>query len=203
MNDDMINSGLEEISNIGTGNAITALSKLLEIPVDQLVPTSTITSFATLHKFVNDYEKEYICGISDISGDVDGMIAVVFNRDSYKGILDVYKNTLEHKESIKNKSDNEIFGYICDTLMDNYLKSINKFLNVELKMSDVFRLEESLLNILSIPASKFVEFDENLAITYSTFKFKENNIEEGVEGTIIYIPGTEAIKKVMQKLMVI
>ncbi len=202
LNDELVYSGLKEISNIGTGNAINTLSQLLEMPVDQLVPQSTIISFSELHQYFSEYEVTYKCGIADVAGDVDGLFLLLLDNEVYDEIIAAVRETRQYREVGLDKTDDEIFLELSDTIIDTYLKAVTIFLNVTLEWSEVVFIEDVLLNILSIPASKFVEFDEDFAITYATFKSHLEDTTKDVEGRIIYIPGSEAIKKVMQKLMV-
>ncbi len=201
---ELLFSGLKEISNIGTGNAINELSKILSIPVDQLVPKSRIISFMELHEVVENPEDAYVCALADIDGDIDGMICILFKQIEFEHLINIFKKTNEYKNNIDelNTLDSiDFYARLSDVLSETYLDSLRRFLNVELNRYDINVFTEGLLNILSIPAMKFIGVEESLSITHSTFSFlAEDNIE--VVGNIVYIPGTSAIEKVMEKLMV-
>ncbi len=201
---ELLFSGLKEISNIGTGNAINELSKILGISVDQLVPKSRIISFMELHEAVENPEDAYVCALADIDGDVDGMICILFKHTEFENLVDIYRRTDEYKEKFaeqRNIDSLEFYTRISDVLSETYLDAIRRFLNVELNRYDINVFTEGLLNILSIPAMKFIGIEENLSITHSTFSFEASDKSE-VVGNIVYIPGTTAIEKVMEKLMV-
>ncbi len=204
MKQELLFSGLKEISNIGTGNAINELSKVLGISVDQLVPMSRIISFMELHEVVDNPEDAFVCALADIDGDVDGMICILFKLAEFEHLINIYRKTEDYKnnyEELKDLDSMEFYSKLSDLLSETYLDSIRRFLNVELNRYDINVFTEGLLNILSIPAMKFIGIEENLSITHSTFSFfAEDNSE--VVGNIVYIPGTSAIEKVMEKLMV-
>ncbi len=201
---ELLFSGLKEISNIGTGNAINELSKILSIPVDQLVPKSRIISFMELHEVVENPEDAYVCALADIDGDIDGMICILFKLAEFEHLIDNYKLSEDYKKNIEELKDLDslqFYAKLSDVLSETYLNALRMFLNVQLNRYEINVFTEGLLNILSIPAMKFIGLEENLSITHSTFSF---NALDGTEvvGNIVYIPGTTAIEKVMEKLMV-
>ncbi len=205
MKQELLFSGLKEISNIGTGNAINELSKILGISVDQLVPKSRIISFMELHEVVDNPEDAYVCALADIDGDVDGMICILFKQAEFEHLIDNFKKSDEYKndkEKYAQMSSIDFYTSLSDVLSETYLDSIRRFLNVELNRYDINVFTEGLLNILSIPAMKFIGIEENLSITHSTFSFFSGDNVTEVIGNILYIPGTTAIEKVMEKLMV-
>ncbi len=201
---ELLFSGLKEISNIGTGNAINELSKILGISVDQLVPKSRIISFMELHEVVENPEDAYVCALADIDGDVDGMICILFKQTEFQHLIDNFKKSdayIADPEKYDSMNNIDFYSTLSDVLSETYLDAIRRFLNVDLNRYDINVFTEGLLNILSIPAMKFIGIEENLSITHSTFSFIAGDDTE-VIGNILYIPGTTAIEKVMEKLMV-
>ncbi len=201
---ELLYSGLKEISNIGTGNAISTLAEILDIPIEQLVPESKIVSFLEIHETVDDPDEAYLCALADIDGDVDGMICVLFKTHEFKRLVDYYKSTKSYKSAegeFSGLSDEDFYTVLTDKLSEKYLDAIRKFLNVKLNRYEMNVFTDGLVNILSIPAMKFIGVDESLSITHTTFSFKSFD-GSYVVGNVVYIPGTTAIKKVMQKLMV-
>lgn len=202
---ELLFSGLNEICNIGTGNAINELSRIMEVPVDQLVPETKIISFKDLHEAVDEPETEVICGIAEIDGDVDGMILVLFEVPEFEKLVSKYKLTKgyqNNKERIENLDNFELYSIVVDKLSEKYIDAIRRFLNVQLNRYEINVCCEALLNILSIPAMKFAGIDDNLSITHATFSFYIDDVAE-IQGHMVYIPGTGAIKKFIEKLMVI
>ncbi len=192
-------SGLQEISNIGTGNAVTTLSQVLEIPIDTMVPKSDIVSFAEIHTFVEDPMEEYMCAIAEVGGEIEGMILIIMSPETVDELIEIYKNTKKYKEKTHEIDKDNAYKDVSEQMADTYLDAVRRFLTVELIRDEVFVFQEAIINILSIPASKFVSMNENLAITHATFTLNDPN---KVIGHIIYVPGAEAVEKVMEKFMV-
>ncbi len=196
---EMAFSVLQETSNIGTGNAITKLSQIVEMPIDTLVPKSDIISFTELHTFVADPMADYICAIAEVGGEIEGMILILMLPDTVSELVDLYKKTKKYKENPFEVAEEQTYKNVAEEMADSYLDAVTRFLSVELIRDELFIFQENIINILSIPASKFVVSHENLAITRTTFTLQD---PEEVKGHIIYVPGVDAIEKVMEKFMV-
>ncbi len=75
---------LREVGNIGTGNAATALSQLLNKKVDMTVPSINILPFNKVFESVG--EDQIVVGvILRILGDIPGNILFVFDKKTSSG----------------------------------------------------------------------------------------------------------------------
>ena len=73
---------LREISNIGTGNAATAVSKMLEGKIDIKVPAIKFLSFTDTADIIGGAENEVIGILVTLNDDVDGMMMFVMDKKS-------------------------------------------------------------------------------------------------------------------------
>lgn len=72
---------LSEVSNIGAGNAATALSQLLNMKVDMTVPEVNVISFNEI--FTTIGSEEVAVGVMvRVLGDTPGNILFVFEQDT-------------------------------------------------------------------------------------------------------------------------
>lgn len=80
---------LQEISNIGAGNAATALSKLLNRRVDMNVPKAGIMPFNEIFNLVGSEEEVVSCVNFDIKGDIDSCILFLLTEESSFALIDL------------------------------------------------------------------------------------------------------------------
>ncbi|MBR4816765.1 MAG: chemotaxis protein CheC, partial [Lachnospiraceae bacterium] len=73
---------LKEISNIGTGNAATAISKMLDGRVDIKVPDIRFLDFNELPEIIGGAENEVIGILVALERDVEGMMMFVMDKKS-------------------------------------------------------------------------------------------------------------------------
>ena len=89
---------LKEISNIGTGNAATAISKLLGGRVDIKVPDIRFLQFDELSEIIGGAENEVIGILVSLENDIDGMMMFVMDKPSASVIVN----------GILNRGDEEL-----------------------------------------------------------------------------------------------
>jgi chemotaxis protein CheC len=70
---------LRELANIGSGKASTALSMLLDRPVDISVPSARALSFADAVEATGDYEEEITGIVLGIVGDLEGTVLLLIS----------------------------------------------------------------------------------------------------------------------------
>jgi chemotaxis protein CheC len=74
---------LRELANIGSGKASTALSMLLDRPVDISVPSARALSFADAVEATGDYELQITGIVLGIVGDLEGTVLLLISpRDA-------------------------------------------------------------------------------------------------------------------------
>ncbi|MBO4420957.1 MAG: chemotaxis protein CheC, partial [Lachnospiraceae bacterium] len=78
---------LKEVSNIGTGNAATAISKLLGGRVDIKVPDIRFLQFSELPEIIGGAENEVIGILVSLENDIDGMMMFVMDKPSASVIV--------------------------------------------------------------------------------------------------------------------
>ena len=78
---------LKEISNIGTGNAATAISKLLNGRVDIKVPDIRFLDFNELPEIIGGAENEVIGIFVALEQDVEGMMMFVMDKKSASSVV--------------------------------------------------------------------------------------------------------------------
>ena len=85
---------LKKWGNIGAGHAATALSRLLDKPVDMLVPTVRMVPFEEISNSVGGSEQVVIAIFLRVEGETPGNIFFILSQESAKKML---RNLVESK----------------------------------------------------------------------------------------------------------
>lgn len=80
---------LQEISNIGMGNAVTSLAQLINRRVDMRIPRAYFLSFEEVVALVGGYEELVACVSLRLLGDAPGIILYLFNEQSTYRLVDL------------------------------------------------------------------------------------------------------------------
>lgn len=78
---------LKEVGNIGAGNAATALSRLLDKPVDMAVPKVSLLPFEEVADRVGGSEQVVIAVYLRVEGEAPGNMFFIIQEDAAKRLL--------------------------------------------------------------------------------------------------------------------
>lgn len=184
---------LKEVSNIGTGNASTSLSSMLNKRVSMQVPVVKTPEFKNLASHMGSAEgldgaDSLIAGLLvTITGDVDGMIMYLMSE---KSACNLSKLLLHHKKrgfSEFSEMDASMITEIGNILISSYLTALSQLMNYKIKQS-VPALALDMANaILSIPATEFSTVSDRVLFIESEFGLAEAS-KTDISGCFMFIP---------------
>jgi chemotaxis protein CheY-P-specific phosphatase CheC len=125
---------LREIGNIGSGNAATALSQMLDRPVNIAVPRVTVLDYQTVAERLGGPEELMIGLLLTISGDLTGMIMFLpsFCMDMVGAILSVptiyYANISDKIIYIEDEFNNNINHAASHVLLIPEVEALQKMM---------------------------------------------------------------------------
>ena len=80
---------LTEIGNIGSGNAATALAKMLNKKVDMNVPKAKIIELSQVSEILGDPSRIVIGILLEVVGDIGGYIMFILDENEAKSLLEL------------------------------------------------------------------------------------------------------------------
>lgn len=183
---------LREVSNIGTGNAATALSMLLDQKIDMTVPSINLIELSTLFDQVGEDEVAGI--VVRVLGDIPGSILIIFEKDV---ALDIIKLLTRKDENHLSELGSSALCEIGNILSGSYMNAISQFTGLG-AIASVPAVSYDMLN--AILATTFVEsgqYDEYI-LDIETLFLSENDGEVGAHFYYIPVPGS--IEKILETI---
>ena len=183
---------LREVSNIGTGNAATALSMLLDQKIDMTVPSINLIELSTLFDQVGEDEVAGI--VVRVLGDIPGSILIIFEKDV---ALDIIKLLTKKDEDHLSELGSSALCEIGNILSGSYMNAISQFTGLG-AIASVPAVSYDMLN--AILATTFVEsgqYDEYI-LDIETLFLNENDGEIGAHFYYIPVPGS--IEKILETI---
>ncbi|BDR67510.1 CheY-P-specific phosphatase CheC [Clostridium tetani] len=183
---------LKEVGNIGTGNAATALSQLLNRKIDMSVPYINIVPFDKMFKGIK--EEEIVYGILvRVLGDTPGNILFVFEKETANNIIEILTGMKETELSSLGKSVIEELGNIISA---SYMNAIARFTNLTIIPSVPAVTYDMLGAILSTTFIESGQFDECVLDIETVFLQDDSEIK----GHFYYIPMPGSLEKILNSL---
>lgn len=183
---------LKEVGNIGTGNAATALSQLINKKVDMTVPAINIVPFDDIFKDIGE-DKIVVGVIVRILGDIPGNILFIFERDT---AMEMIFTLTGQKEKELNDMGNSVICEIGNIISSSYMNSIARFTGLRVIPSVPAATCDMLGAILSTTFIESGQFDEYV-LDIETL-FMQNNLK--LSGHFYYIPVPGSMEKILSAL---
>ncbi|WP_366922967.1 chemotaxis protein CheC [Metallumcola ferriviriculae] len=184
-------SALQEIGNIGAGNAATALGKMLNRKVQMTVPRSGIVPLEETFKLVGKEEDIVSCVNFIMSGDVAGNIFFLLNESSANRLLSMLLGNVRD-ESLVESTLHEI-GNI---LTGNFLTALSQFTRLNISRSVPALSFDMLGAVLNAAFLEGGHLSEEILIIETQF-FIEDSI---LRGHFFLIPTEESLKRILTAL---
>lgn len=184
---------LREVSNIGAGNAATALSQLLNKKVDMTVPSINIIPLEAVFTKI-DAEKIAAGVIVRVLGDTPGNILFVFEEDVAFNIIKTLTGIEENELSEMGTS---VLSEIGNIISASYMNAISRFTNLSIMPSVPAVSYDMMAAILSTSFIEAGQFDDNV-LDFETEFLQDNSNLMG--GHFYYIPMPGSLEKILNTL---
>ncbi|GIQ68621.1 CheY-P phosphatase CheC [Xylanibacillus composti] len=188
---------LKEVGNIGAGNAATALSKLLDKPVDMQVPKVNLLPFEAITNIVGGSEQVVIAIFLRVVGDAPGNMFFVIQPASAKKLLErIAGLEIEEEEDRFSEMEYSALHEIGNILAGSYLSSLADFTKLSLQPTVPSLAVDMAGAILSFGLMEYGAMGDR-ALLIDT-KFLEG--QDAVEGHFFLIPDPESFGKMFAAL---
>ena len=186
---------LKEIGNIGAGNAMTALSQMLQCKVDMKVPQVRLLEFSEVGDMIGGEEQIMVGVLLGVEGDITGSMMFMVQEDSARHLIQkitmgMLPEGTEFEEmglSAMREDGNIITGA--------YLNSLSTLTNLKIYPTPPALTVDMAGAILSVPAIQFGIFGDKILMIQSQFY---DEIE--LDGYFILIPDLESYAKILTSL---
>lgn len=187
---------IREVSNIGAGNAATALSQLVNKKIDMTVPFVNIINFEDI--FTNITEEKEVLGILiRVLGDCPGNILFIFEKESAKEIVEAL---LGSEDLLLSEMGKSALCEVGNIISGAYMNAISKFTNLSIMASVPAMAHDMLSAILSSTLIEAAQYSENILEIETKFLTGKNN-EAG--GYFYFLPMPGSLEKILGAIGVI
>lgn len=187
---------LKEIGNIGAGNAMTALSQMLQCKVDMKVPQVRLLEFKDVGEMIGGEEQIMIGIYLGVEGDITGSIMFLVEIKSAKYLVDKMMMGYGVSEGNEfNEMEMSAMKEVSNIITGAYLNSLSALTNLKIFPSPPDLAMDMAGAILSVPAIQFGVMGDHLLLIQTQF-FDETNID----GYFILIPDLDSYSKILSSL---
>lgn len=186
---------LKEIGNIGAGNAMTALSQMLQCKVDMKVPQVRLLEFQEVGSLMGGEEQLMVGVYLAVEGDITGSIMFLVKQDSAKHLVDKLMMGMGSDGPDLNEMELSAMKEISNIITGAYLNSLSTLTNLKIYPSPPALAMDMAGAILSVPAIEFGTIGDRILLIQSQFY---DEVE--IDGYFILIPDLESYGKILSSL---
>lgn len=186
---------LREFGNIGTGNAVTALSQMLGIPVVIEVPNVKFTGYREFYSVLAEAEEIQTGIMVEVLGELKGMFLFLLNESFTMTVLDSVlgkeTRTLTGLGDMEISLLNELGNIMCGS----YIRALSQMMEVEMDVTVPDLCIDMGGAILSVPLSRFIRYSDEVLLIETIFWMEGKSFQ----GRILFLPEMEALDAILAK----
>ncbi len=186
---------LREIGNIGAGNAMTALSQMLQCKVDMKVPQVRLLEFWEVGEMIGGEEQIMVGVFLGVEGDVTGSMMFMVEEKSARHLIQKITMGMLPEGGEFDEMGLSAMKEVGNIITGAYLNSLSTLTNLKIYPTPPALTVDMAGAILSVPAIQFGIFGDKILMIESRFY---DEIE--LDGYFILIPDMESYAKILAAL---
>lgn len=190
---------LKEIGNIGAGNAVTSLAKMIDKKVDMAVPKARILGFDKVSQILGGEEIIVVGILLNVSGDISGNIMFILDINAARQLVNILLDSRDNTNLEFNELELSALSEIGNILTASYLSALAGLTNLRILPSVPELAIDMAGAILSVPAIEFGKLGDS--VLYIETEFSEGTTK--VFGDFLLIPDVESYEVLLKALGVI
>lgn len=190
---------LREIGNIGSGNAATALAKMLNKKVDMDVPKVKILEFKNVNEALGGEEALVVGILLRVTGDLTGNMMFILELNAARLLVNMLMEKSEDNTGDFTELELSALREIGNILAGSYLSALSMLTNLSIVPSVPDLAIDMAGAILSVPAIEFGKVGD-------TVLYIETEFTEGISkvvGDFLLVPDAESYEILLKALGVI
>lgn len=188
---------LKEIGNIGAGNAMTALSQMLNCKVDMKVPQVKLLEFKDVATLMGGEEQILVGIFLSVEGDITGSMMFLIELEAAKHLIGKLMG-MEIQPGELGEMETSAMKEVSNIITGAYLNSLSTLTNMMIYPSIPFLAVDMAAAILSVPAIQFGMVGDKILLIQSQFS---DDID--IDGFFVLMPDLESYDKILRSLGIV
>ena len=195
--DNICKDMMKEIGSLGTGNAATALSSMLQTEVRMEVPKVELLGFTEAVDHVGDPEDTVCCVLVQMEEGINGMMLFLLKLDFINEIL---RRTLGKEiQDYSELGELELSAVteVGNIIISSFVLSMSSLVGVQINLSVPAVAINMLGGILSVPMAEIGHISDKIFMIMGKCSIGGQNMESNV----LMVPDIESLNFLMDRLV--
>ena len=187
---------LKEIGNIGTGNAVTALSQMLMHPVDIAVPDLKILKYQEVCSLLDSADELQTGIMVGVGGEMEGMFLFLLSETFTMMVLNKILGEEEREFLNPGEMERSLICELGNIMCGSYINALASVMDLKLEVSVPDVCIDMGGAILSVPLSRFLRVSDDILMIDNLFHLGG----ESFLGRILFIPEPDSLAMMLRSL---
>ena len=187
---------LKEIGNIGTGNAVTALSQMLMHPVDIAVPDLKILNYQEVCSLLDSADELQTGIMVGVGGEMEGMFLFLLSETFTMMVLNKILGEEEREFLNPGEMERSLICELGNIMCGSYINALASVMDLKLEVSVPDVCIDMGGAILSVPLSRFLRVSDDILMIDNLFHLGG----ESFLGRILFIPEPDSLDMMLRSL---
>lgn len=187
---------LKELGNIGTGNAMTALAQLTNLPFEPNVPKLRIVNYQEIHSILEEVEEPQVGIVVEIFGELRGVFLFLIEDDFmqivFEAVLGKKERVLTELDDMEHSLINELGNIMCGA----YSRALAQLLDKDISVSVPDLCIDMGGALLSTVLYQFLQVSDHMILIENIFRMGIHSFK----GRILFLPEHESLETIIQGL---
>ena len=187
---------LKEIGNIGTWNAVTALSQMLMHPVDIAVPDLKILKYQEVCSLLDSADELQTGIMVGVGGEMEGMFLFLLSETFTMMVLNKILGEEEREFLNPGEMERSLICELGNIMCGSYINALASVMDLKLEVSVPDVCIDMGGAILSVPLSRFLRVSDDILMIDNLFHLGG----ESFLGRILFIPEPDSLDMMLRSL---
>lgn len=187
---------LNEVGNIGMGNATTALSQLVGKNVHVSMPSLMVVNTESIIEKTRDIN--VVGTIVKIVGDVTGGNLITYQKKHSDMLIDIILEGTGQKNDVEMRKS--VLSEVCNIVAGSYVNALSKFLDLTVLLSIPYQTEGSSSDIFDMADSRLnCNIDHVLALA-TMFEIESETESKAIDGDMFMLLDSKSLKTILDTI---
>lgn len=190
--DEMSIDILKELGNIGTGNAVTAMSQLMQHPLEMGLPSFQIIKYEEMHGILDETEELQAGIIIETEGELRGIFLFLLKESFTDKILRTMLGAVPENLLDLNDMEKSALCEVGNIMCGSYISALSKLTNLMITVSVPDICIDMAGAILSVQIIKGMKSSDNALLIENTFSMDGDIFYN----RILFFPEPDSLEKI-------
>lgn len=187
---------LKEIGNIGSGNAASSLSELIQCNTDITVPSVKMLEFSEAVNFLGGPENVAIGMLVGIKGDITGMMLYILQHSFASKLTSTLFGTEIEDLTNMNEMETSFISEVGNIMAASYVNALSQLTGMMIDISVPNMTVDMVGAILSVPAVEFAQVGNKVLFIDDGFVIGDGEIKSNM----ILVPEMQSLETLFTRL---